>query len=152
MRYLVFGDDRITTIRSEQDMELHDVVPHAAGRTIEVQYDLPNYTGKHFSVLVFLIFFTVLNFCGVIFRLEFSSFWFWGMVAIGIVSFVVSSYLTPMPSDERNLLLEDFTSFEALSNSEKRKSGTSTFLIVVGIWVLGVLSFAYYLNSILVTK
>jgi hypothetical protein len=82
-RRLIFGDNKITSIEEEMidhpgEAKLDDLSPFAV-YTVEEQ-DLPNYSGKHFAILVMLSFMTAINLsCGVL-GLDFIVFWFWGMV------------------------------------------------------------------------
>jgi hypothetical protein len=147
-RYLLFGDPRITTIRSKSDNELEDMVPFAGDSVDESM--LPNYSGKHFSILVFLVLFSVLNLFSALFGLGFRDFWLWGVVTCGIVGFMIDLYLTPIPlkATDENPLLNDFKNFEALSPTAKRRSGLVTFLIVIGLWAAFVISFIYYVRTL----
>ena len=146
-RYLVFGDRRVTTIESKDNDALDDIIPFAPATVDESM--LPNYSGKHFTVLLFLVLLTVLNVFSFLFSLSVSKFWFWGMIVSATVAFLASLYLTPMPIkvSERNVLLDDFKTFESMSESKKRISGVITFLLVIGIWATFILSAGVYLSS-----
>jgi hypothetical protein len=147
-RSLLFGDPRITTIRDRRDNELDDIVPFAVDSVDE--WMLPNYSGKHFSVLVLLVLLSVLNLASAVFGFGLKDFWLWGVVACVIVSFVIDHILSPIPLEDpkENVLLNDFKNFETMSVSAKRRSGLITLLIVIGIWATSILSFIYYMRSV----
>lgn len=152
-RYLTFGDGRLTTIGCTDGDELADIVPFAVGPIDESV--LPNYSGKHFGILLYLVLLSILNVGCFLFGFSFSEVWYWGAIVCGFVAFLASFYLTPIPLKvpaERNILLDDFKIFESMSDSKKRLSGLITFLIVVVLWVAPILTFVYYVKSLNVSK
>jgi len=152
-RFLVFGDGRLTTIANHEEGELRDSVPLAVDPVDESM--LPNYSGKHFHVLLLLLLLSIWNVVCLTFGFNFSfHVWFWGAVVCGILTFVADFYLIPIPlkPSEGNILLDEFKLFESMSESKKRVSGFLTFLVVIGIWAVFVLSFVYYLRSLIAAK
>jgi hypothetical protein len=71
-RYLLFGDRRLTTIQSNGADELEDIVPFAVDSVDESM--LPNYSGKHFTVLVYLVLLSILNVIGMLCAFSFCIF------------------------------------------------------------------------------
>ena len=146
-RYLVFGDPQITTLNSADSSDLKDTMPFAAGSVDESM--LPNYSGGHFGILLLLVLLSILNLVSFVVRSGYS-FWFWGMIVCVIAAILASHYLTPIPMKippEREGLLDDFKTFESMSESEKQRSGIVTFCIVIVVWAVFVLSFVFYLRS-----
>jgi hypothetical protein len=69
-RYLIFGDGRLTTIKGRVGDELEDCVPFAVDSIDDSM--LPNYSGKHFGILLFLLLLSILNVVSWLFGFEFS--------------------------------------------------------------------------------
>ena len=152
-RSLIFGDRKFTTIAGKNTDELYDIGPFTATQVDESM--LPNYSGKHFAFLLLLVLLSILNVGSFLFGFSLSEGWFWGMLVCSVVAFLTSFYLTPIPlavSAERNVLLEDFKVFESMSDSKKRLSGLITFLIVIGIWVIFILTSVYYMRFLIRSK
>ncbi len=146
-RYLVFGERRLTTISDrDDDRELRDYVPLAVGPVDESM--LPNYTGKHFGTLVFIVLLSIWNVVCGIFGVHISGRWYWGAIMAGIVAFVADLYLMP----ERHILLAEFKIFESLPASKKRISGFLTLFIVTGTWAVFFFSFWFYLGVMIAAK
>jgi hypothetical protein len=100
-------------------------------------------TGIHVCLLVLLVLLTFLNvICG-LFELGLQTFWFYGMVTAAIFSVAISFYAAPTDKEK---YLKDFRRFESQSKSEKRKYAFVTFVIIIGIWILFVLSSIYYMR------
>lgn len=70
--------------------------------------------------------------------------WFYGFLVFGALAVVASNYVAP---GETKIYLKDFRRFESMPKAWKRKSAALTFLIVLGIWSLFLLSFIYNLRS-----
>lgn len=74
-RYLIFGAERINTIGSQDGQTLEDRVPFAVGSINESM--LPNYSGKHFTILLTLLLLSIWNVVCSLPGLSFSRGWFW---------------------------------------------------------------------------
>ena len=104
-----------------------------------------HFTGLHITLLLTLFCLALFCLLCTLFGVFGDNVWYVGMVACAALGFLTSHFVAPL--DPKNFL-KDFKRFEALPKVTKRKHALLTFLIVIGIWIVFVLSFVYYLQSI----
>ncbi len=82
--------------------------------------------------------------CAALF-LDFPTIWPYGGVVSLILAVVASFYAAPNAGKK---YLSDFRKFEAMPKATKRSFALLTFLTVVGIWLLFISTFIFYLRSL----
>jgi hypothetical protein len=102
-------------------------------------------SGMHVTVLVILALFTLLNLIGGIWRLGVPTFWTYGAIVSAVIGVVVSNFFLA-PTD-RTKYLKDFREFEKRSRKQKRTDALVTFVLVIGIWSVFILSSWFYFQT-----
>jgi hypothetical protein len=141
-RRLIFGNGKLISITSSQETnkELDDFNPFS------LHNELPNYSGKHFSILLCLFLWSFWNLFSGLIRVDSYGVWPAGLFFVGFLGFVVDHYLSP--SDREEYLVE-FIRLEITTESEKRRSALLTFFLVIAIYSVFIASLAFYLKSLL---
>lgn len=98
--------------------------------------------GNHIAILCGAIALSALNFLCFLFEVKAEKIWVTGLIFAMILAFVASLYIGS--SDSRRYI-KDFERFEAMAMWKKRLSALATFLLILAIWFICILSFIIYL-------